>query len=370
MKNPFILIDYQGPEYFCGRSEETSQLKSSIENGQNVTIYGIRRTGKSAMIKHVFRQLDQDCFCIYFDIWGTQDLSGFIKNFAQAVFDSQVFNTRSMGKKALDFVKAVKGVFTYDETGKPGIEFAHDQSTNYFKSLREILQFLAKQKKTVVVAIDEFQEIRTYGESVPLEAQLRSLVQDFGDIRFIFCGSEHHIISDMFNNYRQPFYQSTTMLTMEPIPLETYKGFILEQFQKAKKSINPTLVEEILELTHLHTHYVQRIFNYLFSQRQQPENMEQFHAIFKPFLRSQRSLYDTTHKRLTDQQFATLKAIASTGKVENPFGEEFRNKAGVKQYTGMKRIIKALEEKQYIVEEHGKYRLYDIFLAFYIRYFY
>ena len=39
--NPFIIVGYQGPNYFCDREKETQKLLSWIENGSNITLIAL-----------------------------------------------------------------------------------------------------------------------------------------------------------------------------------------------------------------------------------------------------------------------------------------------------------------------------------------
>lgn len=46
-KNPFFLIGYQGKEYFCDREVETSALANNLMQGQHITLFALRRLGKT-----------------------------------------------------------------------------------------------------------------------------------------------------------------------------------------------------------------------------------------------------------------------------------------------------------------------------------
>jgi len=52
--NPFLIKGYISPQYFCNRLSETDTLISAIRNNQDITLFGHRRLGKSALIHHVF----------------------------------------------------------------------------------------------------------------------------------------------------------------------------------------------------------------------------------------------------------------------------------------------------------------------------
>ena len=57
MNNPFLIVGYQGPEYFCDREKETEVILSALHNGRNITLVSPRRMGKTGLIKNVFYTL-------------------------------------------------------------------------------------------------------------------------------------------------------------------------------------------------------------------------------------------------------------------------------------------------------------------------
>ena len=89
--NPFLLKGYISPEYFCDRKKETKKIINSIRNQQDITLFAIRRTGKSALIYHIFNHLKESYDCLYVDLWGTTSLSGFTNEAANAVIQSTIF---------------------------------------------------------------------------------------------------------------------------------------------------------------------------------------------------------------------------------------------------------------------------------------
>ena len=75
-QNPFIYEGYEGPDYFCDRTEETENIISHLQNGRNTTLVSPRKIGKTGLIWHTFnriRQENKDAVCIYTDIFHTQN---------------------------------------------------------------------------------------------------------------------------------------------------------------------------------------------------------------------------------------------------------------------------------------------------------
>ena len=74
------------------------------------------------------------------------------------------------------------------------------------------------KKISIVIAINEFQQIGNYPEK-NVEALIRGLIQTLNNVRFIFSGSNKTILTRMFGNATQPFYQSTDMMYLSEIEI-------------------------------------------------------------------------------------------------------------------------------------------------------
>ena len=57
MDNPFVTKGYVGPDYFCDRVKETSQLVELTTNGNNIALISPRRVGKTDLIRHLFESI-------------------------------------------------------------------------------------------------------------------------------------------------------------------------------------------------------------------------------------------------------------------------------------------------------------------------
>ena len=86
--NPFGIITYLGPDYFCDRISETKTLIRNIQNNANTAFFALRRLGKTALIKHTFHQIKQhsDTNCIYIDAYPCQNLLDFTNLLANAIY--------------------------------------------------------------------------------------------------------------------------------------------------------------------------------------------------------------------------------------------------------------------------------------------
>jgi hypothetical protein len=364
--NPFLLKGYKSPSYFCNREIESQKILTAVQNQQDITLFALRRIGKSALIHHVFYRLKKNFDCVYADIWGTTSLNGFINEIANAVIQSSVFSKRPLGKKLTDFIRSIGASLSVGFDGKPSVDLVYHDKNYAFKSLEEIFNFLEMNTRPVILAIDEFQEIKKYDHS--LEAKLRAIAQRCQNIRFIYSGSEHHLLNEIFSAYNAPFYQSTRMMELKKIAIDEYRTFILKHFNTAKKKIEGTVIDHILTVCYNHTYYVQAICNFLYSQSKLPQTIAEFESLYYEYITEKRVFYSELPQRLSKQQFSTIKAFAQLGLVSAPTSAEFLSLAEVKSASSMQRIIKTLIDKQLIIKEDDKMRIYDVFLEHFLRY--
>ncbi|MBT3303482.1 MAG: ATP-binding protein [Bacteroidetes bacterium] len=366
--NPFILKNYKSPDYFCDREKETNSIIKALTNQQDITLYAYRRLGKTALIYNVFYYLRKDYICIYADLWGTKTVSEFINEIANAIIRSNLFASRKLPQKLTSFIQSLGTSISFGVDGTPSVSLNYSEKKQLFKSLEEIFFFLNDQNKKVILAIDEFQEITKYEKEFALEAKLRKYVQASNNISFVFSGSEYHIINEIFNNPVRPFYVSTRMFSLDIIDEKKYGDFIQKQFKKSKREINDAIIEHVLNITFGHTFYVQSIFNYLYSLDNLPESVNDFEIIYLEYLEEKHVYYSELPDRLTNQQFACLRAFALKNKVVAPTSGDFLKFSGVKNSSSMQRVLKTLLDKRYLIKLDDGYRLYDVFLSHYLKY--
>ncbi|MDA1122325.1 MAG: hypothetical protein O2887_17875 [Bacteroidetes bacterium] len=82
-KTSFPFSGYFGPKYFCDRENETNWLVKQFQGGSTSVIIGIRRVGKTGLIKHLFSKLEpQGTKCIFVDLQGTPSFNELVGKLA------------------------------------------------------------------------------------------------------------------------------------------------------------------------------------------------------------------------------------------------------------------------------------------------
>jgi len=366
--NPFPVTGYHGADNFCNREKEIKRLTDNALNGIHTTLVSVRRMGKTGLLYHLFNKLEskRNIHCIYLDIYATQNQKELVNLLSTAVV--QAFpQKKTIGKKIMEFIRSLRPVISFDQfSGQPEISFDFATLKQYEQSLSGILNFLEKQGVIIIIAIDEFQQISTYPEK-NTEAMLRTLIQPLKNIRIIFSGSSKHVLTNIFNSPKRPFFGTTQMISLEPINQEDYEVFIIKKFSQYKRKISREAVTFISSFTRLHTYYTQAVCNRLFTEGYKNITEVNVLAVCGKLLKEQESTFFQYRNLLTSAQWQLLKAIACEDKLYQPNAKAFLKKYDIGTPSNITRGIEALLSKEMIYQEEDEkgsyYRVYDCFLA-------
>lgn len=369
--NPFILEPYRSKDLFCDRENELAQLMGHLENGRNVTMISPRRLGKTGLIFRLFDEIKTTGApyeTVYADISDTLSLEDFIKVLSQAVATQLKSQSKILSfLKALKSIRPLLGVDPF--SGMPQVSIAFATNEQQQRTLEDLLMFLENYPQQVVVAIDEFQQIREY-EGLNMEAVLRKHIQHLHNVRFIYCGSKKHTMADMFTNAKSPFYESTVFLSLEKLSETVYADFIKHQFERRGKSIGDEHVRYILEWTRDYTYYTQKVCNKVFEISAKQVRMEDVYSSISFILDSEKERFLEIRRLITRSQWKMLKAIASEGTVSQITSSAFLTKYGIPSSSAALRNIKALMEKELVLAEPSgqnvTYSVYNVFLSRYL----
>ena len=207
LNNPFLVYGYDSPMYFCDREKETQDLLEALKNGRNISLISPRRMGKTGLIHNLFYYLQgeqKEWECIYIDIYATKSLADFVRVLTREVVTKLASPIQRIGSNITNLLRGIKLTMEFDPiTNQPqwGVGF---QTQEAMQTLDGVFQFLKTIDQSVVIAIDEFQQIKEYPEQ-NVEALLRTHIQNAHNVRFIFSGSKQHLMSQMFDSPKHPF---------------------------------------------------------------------------------------------------------------------------------------------------------------------
>lgn len=363
--NPFITQGYVSPHYFCDRVEETKHLTNLIVNGNNVALISPRRLGKTGMILHCFNQeyIKDNYYTFVVDIYATKNLQELVYYMGKAILTSLKPKGRKIWERFLDALVSLRSTISFDINGQPEWGLSVGDIKVAQTTLDEIFDYLEKADKPCIVAIDEFQTIANYPEN-NVEAILRTHIQRCTNTRFIYAGSQRHMMSEMFVSPSRPFYQSTSLMSIAPIDINRYTDFAQSLFREYRKDITKETIEIVYQRYQGVTWYVQTVLNALFTLTEKgstctPEMVE---TAIQQVITQQDFAYTALLYQLPAKQKEVLMAICEEGKASNITSRPFLQRHHLTA-SSVQAAVKGLLEKDFITQEIGVYTVYDQFFA-------
>ncbi len=361
--NPFITNGYRSEEYFCDRVKESNYLTRQIMNGNNVAVISPRRLGKTGLIEHCFhkKEIKDSYYTFLIDIYATKNLQEFVFELGKSILNTLKPKGRQIWESFLKTLSSLRTGITFDEVGNPSWNLELGDIKNPSTTLDEIFNYLKEADKTCLVAIDEFQVVSKYPEK-NVEAILRTHIQHCPNACFIYSGSQRHMMGEIFTSPARPFYQSTTILDLQPIPLEEYSRFITHHFKNGKKEIDKQTIEDVYHLFEGTTWYIQFMMNFLYTNTEVGEMClpEKIQTVLDEILDQMDFTYSSLLYQLPPKQKEVLIAISKEGKVQGMTSSKFLQTYKLTA-SSVQAALKGLLEKDFVTVELGVYTIYDRF---------
>ncbi len=369
MKNPFVIKSYESRDLFCDREAELELMLRNCLNHTDMTLISQRRMGKTGLLLRLFDELAEvhpEVHTIYLDIFSSRNIDDFIKLLAEATMRSFKPKT-SIGDKLMTFIKSMKPQLTFDNiTGEPQLQIAYQTAHEKEYTLRGLLEFLDSQGAHIVIAIDEFQQIREYPEQ-NMEALLRTYIQQTRNLTFIYCGSKKHLMADIFTNEKKPFYSSTTFVSLGKIEEKPYADFIRRLFQEHGRKISNEALQFILDWTRRHTYYTQQLCHTVFANCDENVGIVEAKAACDQLMKQGEAVYLQYRQMLTVKQWGFLIAVAKEGSVQQITSAQFLGRHKIGSASASQRLADALCEKGLLNDETTlegtTYSIGDVFLS-------
>jgi AAA+ ATPase superfamily predicted ATPase len=372
ISNPFVTGGYISPVYFCDREAETEKLKGAVESKRNITLISIRRMGKTGLLKHLKHRIEdgkKSTLVIYADLLPTMNGREMLKAMVTALL-SEKKNDLNIIQKLLTLLARLRPKMTLDPlTGQPSLELGIESPDDIQFGFENLMSFIMDMKQDMVFMIDEFQQITAYPEK-NTEQILRTIIQAFPSIPFIFSGSSKHMLEPMFNSAGRPFYQSSEIMYLEKIQDSDYKDFISGKFLEAGRKLESEALSEIMRWTRGHTFYVQYVCNRLYEIPVKMVTADITHDMFKQILDSYDPLFVSYRNLLPSHQFRLLQAIAVENGIDKPTSGSFINLHELTGASSVKTSLKSLADKEMIVSDGSRWQVYDVFFSRWLEYHY
>ena len=357
MGKAFVYGMSVGGDNFTDRIEETKRIKLDFENGINVILISPRRMGKTSLIKKVISEMDSpEIKVVYMDIYDCRSEYDFYNRFAETIMKSTGNQLEQVMENIKRFLVRVSPKLSFSP--EPNSEFSVSLGITpkeYFpEEILELPERIAKEQGVrIVVCIDEFQQIGEFSDSLTVQKRLRGVWQHHQHVSYCFFGSKKHLMENIFQSRRMPFYQFGEMLHLKCIPTEYWVPFICSRFEKYGKKISEEYAARICHTVKNYSSYVQQLAWNVMAETEIEVNEESFTEGFNALLEQNSSLFIQQTEGLTTYQLNFIRLLC------NGIHSGFNTQSVVELYSlgsksNVDRIKKCLIDRELItIEKEG-----------------
>jgi hypothetical protein len=318
--NPFVYGEVVPLAAFVDREDELERLVRNLADGQKVFLISPRRYGKSSLIRQVLATLGrQKVATMELTVSSFSSYVAFLEGYARALvaLETKVDRARSW---LSELFTAIRPEVRYDVKASgggqlslafPTVRTARDVARVAEEVFALPARIAERQKRRLVVALDEFQAIGSFnGGSV--EHALRAAVQQQRQVGYVFAGSEPTLMEEMISPKR-PFYKAGPVMRLQKIPPDIFAEFIEQRFRRTGIKPEPGLGAAVVELAGNLPYDVQRLahetWDDIAAARRRTAGFDDLHATLRRLLAEQTMLFEGVWQRLTLAQRATLRAV-------------------------------------------------------------
>ena len=372
MNNPFVYGEVVPGEAFVDREPELDRLVADLGSGQKVFLISPRRYGKSSLIRQTLESLRRrGALAVDVTVSSYSSYLAFLEGYARAIasVESKWERARTW---LMEAISSTRPEIRYEpkESGMGRFSVAFPQVTtarDLNRLANEVFTLPGKlateRKRTVVVALDEFQAIDSFnGGSV--EHALRAAAQHQRQVGYVFAGSEPSLMEKMIGP-RRPFYKAGPVMRLQKISPTLFGDFIAQRFIKTGMKPEAGVAEAIVDLAGNLPYDVQRLAHEAWDDVRakggRKVTLEDLHGTLTRLLSEQETIFEALWQRLTLQQRATLRAVVLQGGREiHSADARMRHRLGGP--STIQKSIAALTKQDVLLKEGPRYVVVDSLL--------
>jgi len=348
---------------FTNRTKELNKLVNNLTSGINTIIISPRRWGKSSLVEKAMRRVktkNKNHKVVMIDLFSVSSINEFLEVYTREVVRASSSKWEEWLTVGKDFFKQVIPKFSFqaDPTSDFGVSFDWEESEKYADEILDLPERIAKKKKVkFIICLDEFQYLSDLDGYKKFEKKMRAVWQRQKNVSYCLYGSKRHLMHQMFNTSRKPFYRFGDIMFLQKIETKEWIKYIKAKFRQSSKEITEVAAGLIPNLMRNHSWYVQQLSHYLWESVDKKATVKDVATALHRLIETNTPLYIMGAENLSNTQLNLLKAIAQGEK-------QLTSKRVMAQYDigTPQNVVKnkrTLEKKDIILKNEDGYELAD-----------
>ena len=325
----FVVGGEVEPPYFIGRETEIKKLTISIlTQAQNNVVIGPRRIGKTSLLGNLKSSLDDRVLFVLINCREMMEPVDFFRITTKSLVETYGEKHRIKG-----LARKFSGIFrekitsaygslaeiggSIEHVGKIYLRF-RDRELNEQDLVTETFEFLEnfsqETKEPIVIAFDEFQELKKFNGSI--FNVLKSRMDKLPAVRYVFSGSSISLLHNVFLKPDSPLYLMAARTELKPIEKKEVKKYIKSRLSTKNIEISEEALEEIYQLTGGFPFYFQKLGFLLYQntvlEAKSQLGIEDVNSAFAAMLEEFDSEFEARYtEKFSEQQKKVLKYLSS-----------------------------------------------------------
>lgn len=342
---------------FCNRVEETNRLVQCIAHQRPVLLASPRRYGKTSLALHAIQKSNLPYANIdFFSAVDEQDIQqAILKGIGKLIASLETIPQKalSLASEILEGSKIRAALSKFGLTIE--INSQKEKPANNVLDILERLEKLAlRTDKKFILFFDEFQCIGEIAPDQSMEAVLRQIAQLTQSISFIFSGSNRHLLNQLFEDRKRPFYKLCERITIERIPEADYSLHIQTAAKsKWNKHLEDGVLSAIFYCSERHPYYINLLCSRMFFNRDIATE-KTIYDLWDKYVLEERSSVAAEVELLSKNQRKLLTILARVDGTKSPLGNEFIQISGMSK-ASIDQSLTVLERHDYITKDTSGY---------------
>jgi len=371
MNKSFIYGKSVEGDNFTDRIKETHRLRENFLHGLNTIIISPRRWGKTSLVKRARQTIDDPKVkVVLMDIYDCRSEYDFLNKFASVILKETADGSDKIVSNIKEFLVRLtpKISFNVDPYNEFSLSLGITPKNYSPEEILSLPDAIARKKGIdIVVCIDEFQQVGEFPDSLSVQKRMRGVWQHQQNVSYCLFGSKKHMMIDIFQSKRMPFYQFGDTIMLGKIGKQEWVDFIISKFEKEGKRISSQFAEQICDKVECYSSYVQQLAGNVLFETTDEVTAESFDSGCDTLLEQNTALFESQISDLTSLQMNFLRAVCSG------ISSDFASKEVAEEYdfgakSNITRIKTALIKRELIDIEGKKVIIPDpVFKLWFLR---
>lgn len=310
---PFTFGVATSGDNFTDRVKETERLLLNFKYGVNTVLISPRRWGKTSLVQKVCSLAQSDQLkVVYFDIFSCRSDRDFYDLFASAVLKQTSSKWEEWVENARTFLSRITPRITLgpDPMADFSVSFEMNPKSNDIDEVLQLPEKIAQKKGcSIVVCVDEFQQIAEFRDSKTFHKRLRSVWQLQKSVSYCLFGSKKHLMNDLFEKKSYPFYKFGDTIYLSKIGTRDWIDYICQRFDTTGKHISEDLAKKICLRADNHSSYVQQLAWLVWIHTEETATEQDLEAAYQDIIDQNTPLFEKQTESLSTYQMNFLRAV-------------------------------------------------------------